>query len=216
MGWTIHEPFVPLSKYFKHLVIDDFLASEVRAELLDYALARPDRFEPTTVYNKQGAAVVEKSYRKSWLCMDGIGPFRPVFEHAVEARLPQFFEELGTSSFQVEHLELELVAHRDGSFFRAHIDTATQAARDRSKSDRAISCVYYFHSTPKVFSGGELAILPLGAGEPRLVEPRDNRLVAFASFVPHEVRAITCVPDAFPNARFAVNCWLHRRSDASA
>ena len=117
---------------------------------------------------------------------------------------------LGIPEFEISHLEYELVAHRDGSFFRRHIDTATQSARENTKSDRVVTAVYYFHDMPKQFTGGELALAPLGPGAPKLIEPANNRLVAFPSFVPHEVLPVACPVNDFSNARFAVNIWLRR------
>ncbi len=106
--------------------------------------------------------------------------------------------------------EVELVAHRDGAFFEPHIDIMIQARRDQMPSDRIVTLVWYFHAQPQRFSGGELALLPLGPGEPVLIEVRDNRLLAFPSFAMHEVRTVSVPGDRFADARFAVNVWLHR------
>jgi Rps23 Pro-64 3,4-dihydroxylase Tpa1-like proline 4-hydroxylase len=43
-----------------------------------------------------------------------------------------------------------------------------------------------------------------------VLEPRNNRLIAFPSFVPHEVRRVACPSGEFADSRFAINVWLSR------
>lgn len=197
-------------------MIDDFLPSEFHDGLLRYALDNQARFVPTQIYDAGGERGVNSGFRMSWYCQDGLGQFGQSFKETVKVRFPELLQQLGMPSFAISGVELELVAHRNGSFFRRHIDTATQSARDKQTSDRMISAVYYLHNHPKRFSGGELALFPIRKGEPQLIEPCDNRLVAFASFVLHEVRTVVCPSDDFADARFAVNCWLHRAKNVSA
>lgn len=198
-------------RYFNHLVIDDFLPRQLQNALLAYALDNCETFLPAKVVShRYSDAAFDASYRRSWYCPHGLGELTVAFRDAVKsALLPQVWK-LGIPEFALSGLELELVAHRDGSFFRRHIDTATQSARDKLTSDRVVTAVYYFHATPKQFTGGELALAPLGPGELRLIEPQDNRLVAFASVAPHEVLPVVCPANEFSHARFAVNIWLHR------
>lgn len=199
------------ARYFRHLVLDDFLGPELHQRLLTYTLIHEAQFLPTKIGNSAySEGLVDPDFRKSWYCHDGLGELTEAFRLTVEGRSSEIVQRLGIAPFSVARIELELAAHRHGSFFRRHIDTATQSARDRRTSDRVITAVYYFHSVRKQFSGGELALAPLGPGDPMLIEPRNNRLVAFASVVPHEVLPVVCPDDAFANARFAVNVWLHR------
>ena len=91
--------------------------------------------------------------------------------------------------------------------------------------DRIISAVYYFHCMPKGFSGGDLRLYRLGAdplGEGKEpgnhvdIEPVRNSMVAFPSWIMHEVRPVSCPSGDFRDYRFAVNCWdcrpLHDRA----
>jgi len=78
---------------------------------------------------------------------------------------------------------------------------------------RVLSCVYYFHREPKAFEGGALRIHAFGSEEDAEfvdIEPRQNSLLVFPAWAPHEVRTVSCPSDAFADARFSVNCWLHR------
>ncbi|MEO7247932.1 MAG: 2OG-Fe(II) oxygenase [Novosphingobium sp.] len=193
------------------LVIDDFLTRHDHAALLAHALASEGDFAPTVVWYGNERVVVRDS-RLSWKCQTGLGEAEQRISQALVAAMPQVITAIGMPLFALEKAEIELIAHRNGSFFNQHIDTLTEEERDQVESDRMISMVYYLHALPQRFSGGELVLYPLGAGEVKVIEPRDNRLVAFPSFTPHEVKPVT-VPqgDAFADARFAVNCWLHRR-----
>ncbi len=117
--------------------------------------------------------------------------------------------ELGTASFEPTHIELELVRHNDGDFYRRHIDTATAKIEPTIVAgQRMLSMVYYYHAEPKRYEGGALRLLPIKPG-PAFVDvlPGQNRLVAFPSWVPHEVMPISCPSGRFADSRFAINCW---------
>lgn len=206
----------PAPRYFKHLIIDGFLTEDLREALLLYALDRCESFLPTTVsQHRYSHHTIDADTRRSWYCPDGLGELTSPFKDAIRSGLLPRIGTLGVPEFTISKLEYELVAHRDGSFFQRHIDTATQSARESIKSDRVVTAVYYFHDTPKQFTGGELALAPLGPGAPLLIEPANNRLVAFPSFVPHEVLPVICPVNDFSHARFAVNIWLHRERRAA-
>jgi SM-20-related protein len=122
---------------------------------------------------------------------------------------------VGVPPFVPEQIELELAAHRDGGFYRTHIDTHTGPAQEGDGRDRMLTMVYYFHRTPRAFSGGEIALYPfVPGGDPVLIEPADNRLVAFPSLALHEVRPVACPGDDWADARFAVNIWFARQRTA--
>ena len=202
-----------MTKYLSHAVLDDFLPQDFHDGLLDFALNNRERFKPNRIYADSGASL-DTSVRKSLYCKDGLGPLHHSFRDAVTSRFPELVQKLGMQTFKISAVELELAAHRDGSFFKRHIDTLPLRAQDEEIKSRTISAVYYFHASPRKFSGGELALFPLGPGEAVAIEPCDNRLVAFPSFAPHEVRPVVCPTDEFGHARFAVNCWLYKSSSA--
>ena len=88
---------------------------------------------------------------------------------------------------------------------------------NRPKNIRALSGVYYLHRAPKGFSGGALRFYAIGDANRFVdVEPVHNSLLVFPSWAPHEVMPISCPTGAFMDSRFAVNCWLHRRSAPAA
>lgn len=192
-----------------HLIIDDFLPPADHADLLAYVLAHPERFEPSLV-RRQGQEHFAPAGRNSLLHEGTLGDLGARFEAAILAQRDQLFAATGTPAFPVERCEIELSVHRDGGFYKPHQDTFTGKDREGLKSDRVVTVVYYFHTLPRGFSGGEIALYPFRPGEPLRVEPRDNRLVAFPSFALHEVLPVSCPGDNFAAARFSINCWLRR------
>lgn len=190
-------------------IIDDFLDDALHGAILARALGHQADFAPSAVLSDEGGGYDTQS-RQSSRCSAGLGPLKAPLVAAVEAAREGLCAALGIPAFDVSLYEVELVAHRDGAFFEPHIDIMIQARRDQMPSDRIVTLVWYFHAQPQRFSGGELALLPLGPGEPVLIEVRDNRLLAFPSFAMHEVRTVSVPGDRFADARFAVNVWLHR------
>ena len=132
----------------------------------------------------------------------------------VRALVPELCLELRMKPFEVAGTELDVTCYNDGGFYRPHIDTVTGVRR--GGSDRILSGVYYFHRSPRSFSGGALRLHPFGSSEGSStdwidVEPEHNSLVVFPSWARHEVRPVSCPSRRFEDSRFAINCWLHAR-----
>jgi Rps23 Pro-64 3,4-dihydroxylase Tpa1-like proline 4-hydroxylase len=198
-----------VAKYFPHLVWDDALPEALHDRILEFVLANDDQFAPSLFYGAKRALQLDPQYRSSLSSKVGLGPLEAAFKEVIGSRFEEMLRSLQLVRFEMGKLEIELVAYQHGAHFLPHIDTAATRT-ESSRNTRMITTVYYFHSRPKRFQGGEIALFPLGRGEPILIEPCDNRLIAFASYVPHEVKLVTCGSEAFSSARFAVNCWLHR------
>lgn len=192
-----------------------FLSEEEREDLLRFALEKRDLFKPTKLWGD----VVDPERRISEK-LNKLGPFRAMFEKKVADHLPDMFARTGTRPFELEFVELELVAHGDGAHFAAHSDIPIGPGRkptggDRSETqDRLLSGVYYFHREPKRFSGGALRLHRFGGegaeGDWVDIEPEQNSFVIFPAWARHEVRTISCPSRDFADSRFAVNVWLCR------
>jgi Rps23 Pro-64 3,4-dihydroxylase Tpa1-like proline 4-hydroxylase len=189
----------------RHQVIDDFLDAGDADRLLDQMLAREASFTPSEVtVGKDGT--LAPAFRSSLRLPGRVGVDLTGFTAAVHARFEALCAATGLTPFPIDHTERSIVAHRQGDFYRRHVDTG---AAHRGHV-RILSSVYYLHRRPVGFSGGELALYPFaGDGDPTLVAPLHNRLVVFPAFVPHEVLPTTC-PGGFADSRFSINCWLHR------
>jgi len=195
-----------------HLVLRDFLPEETVVGLLDFALANEVAFSPTkTGRRKEGR--INPNMRVS-SGTHALGPFKSILESKVLALLPGLIDKLGATAVEWPKVELQLVAHNDGAFYKRHIDT--QTASDRY-GIRALSGVYYFNAVPKAFSGGALRLYAIGGEGERYVdiEPTHNTLLVFPSWAPHEVMPIRCPSKRFADSRFAINCWVYRTASSA-
>ena len=201
---------VTLNRLPKIAVIEDFLPSALLAGLLDFTLKNSGSFHPTEII-RQSESHVDFGYRNSLQCSEGLAGHKPAFKAAIHARQGELLAILGIPPFDLAQTELQLIAHGDGAFYKPHIDTHTGADHAFEDNYRVLSCVYYFYREPKKFTGGEIAIFPFGeSGDAKLIEPLQNRLVAFPSFALHEVRAVSCPDGEFADSRFSINCWLRK------
>ncbi|MCF0069601.1 2OG-Fe(II) oxygenase [Dyadobacter sp. CY261] len=191
---------------FLHL--ENFLDEKLNAEILNYAIENQDSFLPSTV-SSQGMSSV--SPVRVSLTFKDLGPYKSILEEKLHSSIPAMLEALEVPSFPVATIELNLAAHGDGAFFKTHIDTAIH---EKTQTRRMISAVYYLHSQPRKFTGGNLVIHPLPIGtendESKEIIPENNSLAVFPSFSPHEVLPIIAPNLPFKDWRFAVNCWIHK------
>jgi Rps23 Pro-64 3,4-dihydroxylase Tpa1-like proline 4-hydroxylase len=192
-------------------VLEGFLDAAEVERLLDYVAGREAAFTGAQVGDKQ-ATRLDPAVRVS-TSIDDLGEFRALLRDRLKGMAQALTAELKLSPFATARVELELVAHGDGAFYKRHIDT--QTATERSHI-RVLSGVYYFHRQPKGFAGGALRLYAIGDPARFVdIEPAHNTLVAFPSWAPHEVRPVSCPSGQFMDSRFAINCWLHARPPGS-
>ncbi len=197
-----------MATLFPYMHVHNFLSDALSKEILAYGISKSADFQPSKV-NKNGVGVVANS-RVSKILYD-LGPYREIIKKHIGQIIPQMTEQLKITPFEVGEIEVELAAHGDGALFTAHIDTTVH---HHTEKPRIISAVYYLHSQPKKFEGGNLLLhtMPFGKGndEPKEIEPENNSLLAFPSFALHEVLPVIAQGVEFKDWRFAVNCWIHR------
>lgn len=189
------------------LLRDRFLGTDVAEALLAQLTGAESRFQESTVYRQAtGERAIDINIRNSRLLRDFV-PLRAVVAARVEEVLDEVAARLLTTPIGDHEAELEAVWSGDGCFFAPHTDTLTGVASRRSH--RVLSFVYYLHSQPRSFEGGALRLLPLlPGGAPTDIEPKCDRLVAFPSFLPHEVLPVRSAVTSFGAGRFSVNCWI--------
>jgi SM-20-related protein len=191
-----------------HVILDDFLPEDLHSGILAHVLAVED-FAPGRVIT-QGQSDYRPDLRKGHLSNDRLGAHLPGFLAALRATFGAICPAVGMAPFDLAEIEIRLAAHTDGDFFSPHRDTMTGSNRNIQGHDRMITGVYYFHRQPKAFAFGELLIHPFGTEPPLVVEPRNNRLVAFPSMLVHEVTPVAVPDGEFANSRFSVSCWFDR------
>jgi SM-20-related protein len=199
-----------------HLVFAGVLGAARVGALLDYVSARRDDFKPAVVRNRQSGDRGANQNLRDCLSLRDLDVFLGAIDAGVRSIAGLALDQLRVVEPAVEPREFELTAFQDGGHFRRHIDTD-----ERVNRVRVLSCVYYFAATPRRFHGGELRLygLPrLSAGEapepaPYVdVAPETDSLVVFPSWLRHEVLPVSVPSRAWADARFTINCWLHRRS----
>jgi SM-20-related protein len=191
-----------------HRILASWLGGDEAERLLAYAVAAEGRFTETKVLLANATkANVDRSLRQSRVLRD-LGPFEGLLRTRAQALQLMLETEFGMSHKPPGEVEIELVAHGDGGFYRPHIDTFT-GDNASDGANRRLSLIYYVHRQPRRFSGGQLRLLSLGGGQPLAIEPAHDTLLAFPSFMPHEVEPVLIPEAGFENCRFAVNIWLH-------
>ena len=187
------------------ICLSNFLGAEVCSKLLKFANASEGEFRPTDIGS---LAKPNPNIRRS-VCLDSIGRFVGVVDTRVQQVIPSLTNDLRLSRFETGLIDLKKVSNGDGGFYMRHIDTFT--GKDRSaKGDRVISCAYYFFRKPKAFTGGELRLHSLrtkATPAPALVDIPivNDTLIAFSSWLPHEVLLVSSPTLEFTGSQFSVN-----------
>jgi predicted 2-oxoglutarate/Fe(II)-dependent dioxygenase YbiX len=197
-GTILDRPLLPAIR-------DDFLDPATHAELLAWTLHNESAFSATIVGDRR----VDTDIRKSNNAKGApFSPWRQRIRAIIAPRIDDLARAVGMEPFPVARIEVDLVCHNDGDFYRSHTDRPVGGGNPHLAS-RALSMVYYFNAEPCGFTGGLLRIHPMSAASNRFedVEPRQNRLVAFLPWVLHEVTPISCPSRRFADSRFSINMW---------
>ena len=196
----------------RYVRMTDFLSPAEHQRLLELALASLADFQDSGVIGQQGEDTRDYGVRKSrTLSGPRIEEIWDMFDRRLHGILPAVRKELGMPWFRLGAVERQLTAHGNGGFFAPHTDTGHPIA-----ANRRISCVYYFHTSPQRFTGGELKLYDTwvtpsgstGAGTYTRLIPVDNSIVFFPSEAFHEVCPVHCETEAFGDSRFTMTIWF--------
>jgi len=194
------------------VVLDEFLVAQEWRGLLEYVLSREPDFTHTHVIGAGGASILDYGTRRSRVLFDP-GPFVQVFTERLATFFPHVLTRLHHPEFPVSRVEIQITGTGNQEFFRKHTDNGSDDV-----ASREITFVYFFHSEPRLFSGGELRIYDTlnengratSPGPHRVVYPLQNQMVLFPSGCLHEILPVGIPSDNFAHRRFTVNGWLHR------
>ena len=185
-------------KYFR---VENFLNERQNQSLLDWCANNPEAFAPSTL------TTGELNYRRSKVAsylLEGLVTIQ------VQRLIPIISSALDIEVADRVSFESQITAHGNGDYFKIHTDK-----NDRHCLDRVISYVYYFHTQPKGFEGGELALYSDREKRDRvLITPDNNTLVCFSSMTWHEVLPVVG-GTAFKDARFTVNGWINQHENSA-
>lgn len=211
-----------------HLQLADAFPAALHDRLLDWVIANQAGFADACVFDRHSSdkmGAVDPRRRVAMVTGE-LGDIEQDVRGQFTALLGVIVEAIGYRGPAPTSLELEIATHGDGAHFFPHLDIPVGAERQPlgygANEDRVLSAVYYFHRLPKGFAGGGLRLFAFarnGLGEetgehqdaPSIeLEPLDNSLVVFPSWVMHEVLPVSCPSGQFADYRFAVNCWFCR------
>jgi Rps23 Pro-64 3,4-dihydroxylase Tpa1-like proline 4-hydroxylase len=201
-------------RLIRHAIVqlDGFLPEPEAAALYAAVLAREADFVPS--FTQDANAEI----RRSLVLDPPVALVEPVVRRVREA-MPLVLARIRLPAVTVGHIEAQVTASGDGSYFGVHTD----ADYDRLAL-RHLTYVYYFNGTPKGFFGGELLIYDDVLRNNRLarsdafqtVEPRHNSVVFLWARAMHEVRPVHVPSGAFRDSRFTVNGWVNKAPESAA
>lgn len=198
--------------------LTDFMTPDVHAKIKAMAVEALPQFVPSGVLLNDVASV--STYARNSMILKDSDVFWDFFSPYVMAALAEHrvAETFGIAPERMISFERQVTGHGDGAFFLAHID-ADDAEPVPRTGPRLISYVYYFHTQPRRFEGGNLLMFD---GDHRRgqcrrdaftrIAPLDNSIVFFPSRALHEVERVSMPDHPLIDGRFTLNGWA--RSDA--
>jgi SM-20-related protein len=218
---TVSQPATPVAPtlaanpkaLYRYIQIENFFPPEFHQQLLNYAIgSRAD-------YTETGPATNNEFYKDHRNSLVIYYPrYTEMFLERLKQVMPRVIQHLAIDPFEVARIETQLTAHNDGNYYKIHNDNSSP-----DTAARRLTYVYYFHRSPKAFSGGNLAIYDTEmrdgrayagtnatASNPQIVEPQDNSIVFFPSHYMHEVQPVVCPSQTFADSRFTMNGWIRQ------
>lgn len=203
------------------LIIDDIFDKEINNEILDEAISNKENFKIATVggatsntdidYRSNTVSYYDNLYEKR-----SDSPLLSNLDKLITSK--EFKSILLTSVFPLNLIsntnkhETQVSRYGDENKYIWHIDSII------GTNQRIITLVYYFNKEPKKFSGGNISLTDsplynwktLVDDNPNIIdiEPKNNRLVVFASSTLHSVNPVINKSFNFEDGRFSANCWV--------
>lgn len=151
---------------------------------------------------------------------DDAGDYRfafdlPAFEEAAPAALlaplrrtlasvasPEALAEVAVPEFDVRHVDIGATLFHHGGHEAWH-DDGTGADGELAVS-RRVAFSLFLHSTPKMFSGGELEFT-----DGTVIEPKHGRLAVYHPVQSHRFRRVECWSAHVLHGLWIVHGWIH-------
>jgi hypothetical protein len=192
---------MPLRLTAPHLILHNFLPATDHAALLAWTLAQESRFTPAGIAGQ----TIDNSIRRCERLND-LGPFQTLFANLLTSSYTQWLTTLHADPFTQSSIELQIAAYGDGAHFAFHTDTGSGTSHAPTR--RMLTAIYYFYSSPKLFTGGDLRLYdlrsrpgpPSDPGTFTTIAPEQNSLLVFPSELGHEVTPSTNPPATSPTS----------------
>ena len=188
--------------------IDNFLSEDELQIVWQEIEMNKEAFQGSLVADNQEKL---NTRRSKILFEENLTKISPFFFSKLEEKLKLYWDHIAVESFSPTLKEIQLTMSLDGEFFKIHRDTGEK----KPTINRKVTFVYYFHSTPQKFSGGDLLLFDTNrqskefAAKYTRMAPTHNSLLLFPSECYHQVTPVTVDSEDFHDGRFTLNGWLH-------
>lgn len=188
------------------VIYNELLSEEANSALFNHTVSINNLFKSTGVMKNDNLVINESKRKSKVTTKKNFEEFYELLTSKIEPLIPEVLDKLQIAPFEIDDTEIHLTAHNNGDFYKPHRDNNQGGLKYRK-----VTFVYYFHSTPKMFSGGQLLFLE-NKPRPLIVEPINNSIVFFNSSLLHAVHPIVCNDMKFEHSRFTLNGWLRERT----
>jgi len=178
-------------------IVDNALSAEFQTELADWLFHKRGSFERVGPTYEADRMAFELR-RPDALSAEAIAPIR---KKVVET-FPQALEACAVDDFDLAHVEFRTSLFHHGSVFGWHYEEFDDI--EATDTVRQLAFAYYLHSTPCMFTGGEMEFLD-GSN----IEPKTNRLVFYNPTQPISIREVECYSAHPLHGRWSISGWLH-------
>jgi Rps23 Pro-64 3,4-dihydroxylase Tpa1-like proline 4-hydroxylase len=189
-------------------IIDDFLTQDERERFWRLALKSEEAFFEAG-FARKGEQVIDRQSR-----MTNVFKLEAADKRLFHGKLQPLLDDLlvlfSIPAMSHKEIEVKMTAHSQGGFFGIHQD----GFKDNGGSERYVSWIYYFHSQPKRYAGGDLILFDSNRlrenhrfddGKYTRYITVDNQLVCFPSCFFHGVTPVELLQPDFECNRFAIS-----------
>jgi len=187
--------------------IDNFLKPPEITHLWDTIKENKVIFSPT----RTGAGLAIKGRKSHVLYKKSIPDIDSWFFPKIFNNLNSALRYCHVTQFNMNRHELQLTMHLHGDFFVTHQD----AIKEKNTNSRKLTFVYYFHTLPKHYMGGDLLLFDTDTEEDghsmkyTRISPVYNSVLFFPSTAFHMVTPISLDTDNYLDGRYTLNGWIH-------
>lgn len=187
------------------VTLDEFLVLQELTRLERFIADRAESFAQARVVLRSATKAAVATRHRSARFMNAPEWLYRLLEDRFRLHLLFILRSLAYPAYEMSWLEAQITASNDGDFFSRHNDDA-----DARMMERETTYVYFCHSEPRAFEGGELVVYPPAGSSagPIRIQPVRNRIALFTSSLTHEILQVRCPSREFVHSRFTVNGWL--------
>lgn len=196
----------------RYAQVQQFLSDKERDELVCRMHAHKDSFTPPGIpghYQPVGSSLYfSPEHDKTWRDTSPVDRVCDVLSQRILEQLPTLCDALDVEHFPVQKPSITLMSGGNGHLSLPHIDRYDDSIK--------ITVLYYIHSSPKAYQGGDLelfesdASLSFGYKEQAVtsINHQDNILLAFTSDTYHGVTEVCNGSGQFEDSRFVAVSFL--------